>query len=376
MWCCEKLRHPRWVVSQRLNRKSQRKKKAFRLVWITCHWTRKKSPLHMMPHRFQRIIISSKWMNSETLELNWQKKKKTNWTRSSRVLQMQWKRLWVIVRPMKSVLANILTQKLDAVSKAILADWNTWCYWKVSNPSPFVEDEIHLNNGLILGLIWKYVCFPDGWTRDRQKSTQLITDYLPLVGSTVKVCVTCVLSPDEFYAHIPEIFVFFGFGSIKDLKASLNADNMIKQYEPFVGIPGVWRNGLKLVYVYWYFAFLFRFSRFGVGFARKRLLPRFGCRQSWNPKISHTVCWLWLRGWNWTQRHLQVASILGSCTRFNHFHVDQLVLFELFNLIDLLAQSHRCKLANVRVRDDKMPKAMQMFKDMVINKDNVFAKIM
>lgn len=65
----------------------------------------------------------------------------------------------------------------------------------------------------------------------------LSTDVVPIVGSTVKVCVTSITSVEEFHVHIPEISARFGAGSLEDLKKAMNAADMVKQYKPFVGMP-------------------------------------------------------------------------------------------------------------------------------------------
>lgn len=71
--------------------------------------------------------------------------------------------------------------------------------------------------------------FEDGFTRDRKESLiNLASDIVPVIGSTVKVCVTCI---------VPETSARFGAGSLIDLKKEMNADEMVKQYKPFVGLP-------------------------------------------------------------------------------------------------------------------------------------------
>lgn len=63
------------------------------------------------------------------------------------------------------------------------------------------------------------------------------TDVVPVIGSTVKVCVTCIVNVEEIFAHFPEVSARFGAGSLEDLKRGINAVDMVKQYKPFVGMP-------------------------------------------------------------------------------------------------------------------------------------------
>lgn len=62
---------------------------------------------------------------------------------------------------------------------------------------------------------------------------------LPIVGSTIKVCVTCIVNAAEFYVHIPEIAARTMSDSLGRFKQRMNADNMVEQYRPFGGIPGL-----------------------------------------------------------------------------------------------------------------------------------------
>lgn len=73
----------------------------------------------------------------------------------------------------------------------------------------------------------------DGWTSDRKVSTiTLANDVCPLVGSTYKVCVTCIRSADDFFVHIPEISAQFNPPSLLGLKNQMNVPDMVKQYKP------------------------------------------------------------------------------------------------------------------------------------------------
>lgn len=67
----------------------------------------------------------------------------------------------------------------------------------------------------------------------------MLQQSLPIVGSTVKVCVTCIVSAAEFYVHIPEIAARMMTDSLGTLKQKMNADNMVEQYRSFGGIPGL-----------------------------------------------------------------------------------------------------------------------------------------
>lgn len=80
----------------------------------------------------------------------------------------------------------------------------------------------------------------DGSTRDRKATmNKLDTVYVPMIGSTVKVCITCIVSVEEFYVHIPEMSARSSCGSLEELKRKINAINMVNKYQPFVGMPGV-----------------------------------------------------------------------------------------------------------------------------------------
>lgn len=59
-----------------------------------------------------------------------------------------------------------------------------------------------------------------------------------MVGSTVKVCVTCIVSAVEFFVHIPEVAVHSMSDSLQRFKEKMNAENMVEKYKRFVGIPG------------------------------------------------------------------------------------------------------------------------------------------
>ena len=63
-----------------------------------------------------------------------------------------------------------------------------------------------------------------------------------MVHSTVKVCVTSIASAVEFYVFIPEIAARMLYDSIESFKQKLNAENMVEQYRPFVGLPGMNHN--------------------------------------------------------------------------------------------------------------------------------------
>lgn len=79
-----------------------------------------------------------------------------------------------------------------------------------------------------------------GLTRDRKAiKHKLNPGYTPLVGSTVKICITCIKSPDEFYANIPEISARNMCGSLNVLKEKINEIDLVKQYTPFIGVPGI-----------------------------------------------------------------------------------------------------------------------------------------
>lgn len=60
-----------------------------------------------------------------------------------------------------------------------------------------------------------------------------------MIGSTVKVGVTCIVSAVEFFVHIPEIAARMMCDSLARFKQKINAENMVDQYRPFVGVPGV-----------------------------------------------------------------------------------------------------------------------------------------
>lgn len=76
-------------------------------------------------------------------------------------------------------------------------------------------------------------------TRDRKNAKhKLLAQTLPMVHSTVKVCVTSIASAVEFYVYIPEIAARTMSDSLESFKQKLNAENMVEQYRPFVGLPG------------------------------------------------------------------------------------------------------------------------------------------
>lgn len=65
----------------------------------------------------------------------------------------------------------------------------------------------------------------------------LFNNEVPLVGSTVKVCVTSIVDVDEFYVHIPEISARYHPGSLEELKNEINDPEIVKQFKTFVGVP-------------------------------------------------------------------------------------------------------------------------------------------
>lgn len=73
----------------------------------------------------------------------------------------------------------------------------------------------------------------DGWTTDRRASTiSLMNEVAPIIGSTVKVCVTHIRKVDDFYVHIPEISAQFDPASLNELKNQMNLPEMAKLYKP------------------------------------------------------------------------------------------------------------------------------------------------
>lgn len=80
--------------------------------------------------------------------------------------------------------------------------------------------------------------FLDGWTTDRKESTiNLLNEVAPIVGTTVKVAITCIRSVDDFYIHIPEISAQYNPSSLNELKNKMNVPEMVKQYKPCVDKP-------------------------------------------------------------------------------------------------------------------------------------------
>lgn len=76
---------------------------------------------------------------------------------------------------------------------------------------------------------------------------KLANDEVPIVGSTVKVCITCLANVEELYIHIPEISARYDPSSLEELKNELNAAETVKLYKPLVGIPSDLQHDLVFV---------------------------------------------------------------------------------------------------------------------------------
>lgn len=73
----------------------------------------------------------------------------------------------------------------------------------------------------------------DGWTTDRKESTiSLANEVAPMVGTVVKVCITCICDVDVFYVHIPTISAQYNPASLNGLKNQMNVPEIVKQYKP------------------------------------------------------------------------------------------------------------------------------------------------
>ncbi|XP_031632213.1 uncharacterized protein LOC116346353 isoform X2 [Contarinia nasturtii] len=78
----------------------------------------------------------------------------------------------------------------------------------------------------------------DGTTRDRKEiKHRMLDQIMPMIGSTYKVCITSIVSSEEFFCHIPEICAQTLSSSLEDFKKQLNAANMVEQYQPYNGVP-------------------------------------------------------------------------------------------------------------------------------------------
>lgn len=62
---------------------------------------------------------------------------------------------------------------------------------------------------------------------------------MPGIGSMYKIAITCIVSAEEFYAHIPEMSAQTLSGSLEEFKKKINAVNMVEQYQPYNGMPGM-----------------------------------------------------------------------------------------------------------------------------------------
>lgn len=78
----------------------------------------------------------------------------------------------------------------------------------------------------------------DGWTTDRKAAQiNLLNEVAPLVGSTVKVCITHIRNVDDFHVHIPEISAQFHPASLNGLKNEMNKPEIVKKYKSSVDKP-------------------------------------------------------------------------------------------------------------------------------------------
>lgn len=77
-------------------------------------------------------------------------------------------------------------------------------------------------------------------TRDQKKVPHILEPILPMIGSTYKVCVTCIVSAEKFYVHIPQIAAQGICGSLENLKQQINSVDMVGKYTPQTGVPGVY----------------------------------------------------------------------------------------------------------------------------------------
>lgn len=105
-----------------------------------------------------------------------------------------------------------------------------------------------------MSVVTELVIFPssplilDGWTTDRRASTiSLVNEVAPMVGSTVKVCVTCIRNVDDFHVHIPQISAQFNPASLNGLKNQMNVPDMVKQYKPCVEKPSKYSKYLYIL---------------------------------------------------------------------------------------------------------------------------------
>lgn len=139
-----------------------------------------------------------------------------------------------MIRKMIDGFAHFMIHGPAPAGKAIHVDLNMAPNWKVRNCM-----EIKRDFSKIFAVDWRnFHSISDGYTTDRKTSIiSLMNEVSPVVGSTVKVCVTHIRNVDDFYVHIPEISAQFNPASLMGLKNQMNKPEIVKQYKPYTEKP-------------------------------------------------------------------------------------------------------------------------------------------
>ncbi|XP_055305143.1 uncharacterized protein LOC129569919 [Sitodiplosis mosellana] len=172
-------------------------------------------------------------------------------------------------------------------------------------------------------------------TRDRKGAKHKLLDQsLPMVGATVKVCVTCIVSAAELYVHIPEIAARTMSDSLDRFKQKINAENMVEQYRPFVGLPDL--HDLVLVKV-------------KGAFYRGKVIELF-------------------------EDNTQLAIFFVDYGSVTMVHCKD--VFQWHPLWDTTpAQAYRCFLENIQLRKQNDEEATTMLRSLILNGSSVSAEI-